>query len=79
VLICLEKNMKIVVRFTAKQEAKALPIILRHSPGTILPDRTYILSEEALQKLRDAGIGFTEISRDSEEPSSEGVGTGERI
>jgi len=68
--------MKVVVRFTVKQEAKALPIILRHSPGMILKNRTYILSKEAVQKLREAKIKFREIGR---EAATEGVGAGERI
>jgi len=55
--------MKIIIRLTARQEAKALPILLRHSPGMVLPDRTYVLSEEAVTKLRDVGIRFQEISR----------------
>jgi hypothetical protein len=68
--------MKVVVRFTVKEEAKALPIILRHSPGMILRNRTYILSEDVVRRLRDAKIKFTEISRES---ATEGVGAGERI
>jgi hypothetical protein len=68
--------MKVVVRFTVKQEAKALPIILRHSPGMILKNRTYVLSESAVQKLRDAKVKFTEISRES---ATEGAGAGERV
>lgn len=56
--------MKIVIRLTSKQEAKALPILLRHSSGTILPNRTYILNEAAVEALREAGVRFTEISRD---------------
>jgi hypothetical protein len=58
--------MKTVIRFTSKQEAKVLPILLRHSPGMVLPNRTYILSERAVKKLRDAGIRFQEISREAE-------------
>ena len=68
--------MKVVIRFNSKQEALALPIILRHSPGMILKDRTYILSQEVVDKLRQAKIKFTEISR---EAATEGVGAGERI
>jgi hypothetical protein len=29
--------MNVVIRLSAKEEARALPILLRHSPGTILP------------------------------------------
>jgi hypothetical protein len=57
--------MSVVIRFTAKEEAKALPIILRHSPGVILANRTYALSEQVVALLRTENIRFTEISRKS--------------
>jgi hypothetical protein len=60
------------------EEAKALPLLLRHSPGTILPNRIYVVSAEAAQKLRAAGVQFTALSRESATPSLEGVGSGER-
>jgi hypothetical protein len=50
--------MKVVIRLSEKQEAKALPIILRQSPGMVLPDRTYILSEDTVSRLRAAGIRY---------------------
>jgi hypothetical protein len=71
--------MKVVIRFTKREELKALPILLRHSPGTILPERTYIVSEEAVRAVREAGIKFTEISREAEAPGLEGALPGERI
>jgi hypothetical protein len=52
---------KVVIRLTAKQEEKALPILLRHSPGTVLPERTYVISEDAVRALRQAGVEFTEV------------------
>jgi hypothetical protein len=73
------KIMKVVVRFTVKQEAKALPIILRHSAGMVLPERTYILPEAVLKSLRADGIKFTEIGRDAEGSYERGVLSGERI
>ena len=66
--------MKVAIRMSAREEVKALPILLRHSPGMILPDRTYILGDAAVQSLRQAGVRFTEISRDSE-----AAFTGERL
>jgi rhodanese-related sulfurtransferase len=71
--------MRIVVRFTQEQELKALPILLRHSPGTVLPDRTYVISEKAARQLRLAGIDFVEVTRESTAPKLEGVGPGERV
>ena len=38
-------RMKIILRFSASQEAN-VPILLRHSPGMVLPGRTYVLSED---------------------------------
>jgi hypothetical protein len=71
--------MKVVIQLTQVDEAKALPILLRHSPGTVLSNRTYIIDEAAVTKLREAGIRFTELSRESNAPSLEGVGSSERI
>jgi hypothetical protein len=71
--------MKTIIRMSEAEEAKALPLLLRHSPATVLPNRIYIVSEEAAKKLREAGVQFTELSRESHMPSLEGVGSGERI
>jgi hypothetical protein len=71
--------MTVVVRFNAREEAKALPILLRHSAGMVLAERTYVLHAEAVQSLRDAGVRFTEVSRESNVPTAEGAIAGERI
>ena len=71
--------MSVVIRLTSREEVKALPILLRHSPGTVLPDRTYVLQPDAVQALRAAGVRFTELSRESDLPSGAGVAAGERI
>jgi hypothetical protein len=71
--------VKVVIQLTERQEKKALPILLRHSPGMILPDRTYVLSAEAVRALREAGVRFTEVTREAGSPGLEGVGSGERI
>jgi hypothetical protein len=71
--------MKVVIQLSAREEARALPILLRHSPGTILPDRVYVVSEEAARALQDAGIHFVEVASDANAPSLEGAGSGERI
>lgn len=71
--------MKVVIHLSRREELKALPILYRHSPGVVLPRRTYILSEEAVNALRQAGVRFTEVSREASAPGLEGVGTGERI
>jgi hypothetical protein len=71
--------MKVVIRLTSREELKALPILLRHSPGMVLPDRTYVISEEAAQALRTAGVKFTELGREADAPGLEGAVPGERI
>jgi hypothetical protein len=71
--------MKTIIQMSDAEEAKALPLLLRHYPGTVLPNRIYVVSEEAAKKLRDAGVQLTELSRESNTPSLEGVGSGERL
>lgn len=71
--------MKTIIQMSEAAEAKALPLILRHSPGTVLPNRICVISEEAAKKLRRAGVQFTALSRESTAPHLEGVGSGERI
>jgi len=71
--------MKIVIRMSQEEELKALPILLRHSVGTVLPDRTYLITEEAARQLRQSRVDFIELSRESSAPKLEGVSPGERI
>ena len=70
--------MKIAVQFTAKEELKALPILLRHSPGMILPGAIYILSTGAVDALRKAGVRFTQLTSEIV-PRIEDAVTGVRI
>jgi hypothetical protein len=53
--------MSVVLQFTTDEEAKALPILLRHSPGTVLTDRTYIVENTVVQGLTDAGVFFCQL------------------
>ena len=69
---------KAIIHLTRVEEAKALPILLRHSPGMILPQGTYVLAEDALRALRNAGIRFSEVSREAAAPRLEEV-AGERV
>ncbi len=50
--------MKVAVQFSKREEAKALDILLRHSPGMILRNRIYVISEEAVRALRRARVKF---------------------
>ena len=70
--------MKVMIHLAKDEEAKALPILLRHSPGMVLSHRTYVLSEDALRALRTAGVRFSELSREAAAPSLEEV-AGERV
>lgn len=70
--------MKATIRLTAEEETKALPILLRHSPGMVLPDATYVVDEVVLLQLRSQGIRFAEISHESITPSPLEV-AGERV
>lgn len=71
--------MKAVIQLTVREEAKALPMLLRHSPGMILPGRRYVISEDAVRALRVAGIRFQELSKEAELSDLEGHTVGERI
>ena len=71
--------MKAVIQFTKTEETRALPVLLRHSPGTILPNRTYVLDEEVIAELRKSRIRFITLSHESCAPGLEGVGSGERV
>jgi hypothetical protein len=70
--------MKVAVRFTEKEELKAIPILFRHSSGMMLPGDVYVISEEAARALREAGVRFAELSRESSAPRLQGA-SGERI
>jgi hypothetical protein len=71
--------MSIVLQFTSEDEAKALAILLRHSPGTVLPNRTYVVDASIAGALRAAGIPFREVAPTLNLPFAEDVPIGERI
>jgi hypothetical protein len=73
------RRIKVVIQFTEQEEARALPILLRRASGTILPNRTYVLDEEAVGELRKSDIRFLTLSQESHAPGLEGVGAGERV
>lgn len=71
--------MKAVIRLTKREETKALPILWRHSQGVVLPDRTYVISEETARALTDSGIQLTELSRETDAPLADGAEISERV
>jgi hypothetical protein len=79
VALTKEDLMRIIIRVAAKDIARAWGLLVRHSPGTALPNRTFIVSEKAALALRHAGIRFKEIGRDEAEPTAREIETGERI
>ena len=70
--------MKLTIRFSKTEELKALPILLRHCSGMVLPDRTYVLDAQAIKALRRAKVRFEELGTESEAPNLAGAMTGER-
>jgi hypothetical protein len=71
--------MRVIIRVAAKDSAKAWGILVRHSPGAALPNRTFIVSEAAAKALRAAGVRFAEVGRDEGDPTAKEVEAGERI
>lgn len=71
--------MNVVIQLSVREERKALPILLRHSQGMILPNRVYVIGAEAARALREAGVRFTQLSRDADVPVFAGTTGGQRI
>jgi hypothetical protein len=72
-------EMKIAIQFSSREECKALPVLLRHSPGMILKNGVYVVSLEAAQALRQAGIKFTEVTSELNAPSLQEAELRERV
>jgi len=71
--------MNVVIRVVNEDRARAWGFLVRHSPGTALPNNTFIVSDIAARGLRDSGIEFVEISRETPFVSAEGVAVSERV
>ena len=71
--------MNVVVQFTESEEAKAIPILFRHSPGTILPNRIYVIDCSAAKALREAGVSYREIQPQLNLSAIQDISVGERI
>lgn len=52
--------MNVAIRISEEEELKALPILLRHSPGMMLRNGTYVVTADAARRLRQKGVQFTE-------------------
>ena len=71
--------MTVVIRVSDGDRARAWGFLVRHSPGTALPNNTFVVSDAAARDMRSAGIDFEEISRDGQPSGAERVAAGERI
>lgn len=60
-------------------DVKAWNVVQRHSPGMALPNRTYVVNDDAIKALREAGVRFTEVSRGTGRPRVQGALAGERV
>jgi hypothetical protein len=47
--------MRVILQIAAKDKAKAWGLLVRHSPGTALPDRTFIVSERGCARVARSG------------------------
>ena len=70
--------MKLVIEFDEANETKALPILVRHSPGMVLPRRIYVIEEAAVRALSAVGIEFKKISSEDNAPTLSEL-AGERV
>lgn len=60
--------MTVVIRLSRRAELRALPILYRHSPGMMLPQRTYVIRAEAARALREAGVPFVLVCQGERAP-----------
>ncbi len=65
--------MKVAIQMSEEEELKALPILLRHSPGMILRNGTYLVAADAARELRHKGVQFTELGREANGLTARGV------
>lgn len=71
--------MKVVIKFSRREELKGLPILLRHSPGMMLRDGSYVVDSEATRALELAGVKFKVVTSEASPPIPERAEFGERI
>jgi hypothetical protein len=72
-------SMRIAVRIPPEQEAQAVAILYRHSPGVALPGHTYLIDPDALDRLIDEGVTVRRIAAAGSPRAAEGALTGERV
>lgn len=57
--------MKTVIQVSEADDTKAWAVLQRHSAGVALPNRTFVVSSEAVEALRQAGVRLVVLSNDS--------------
>jgi hypothetical protein len=55
----------VFIQVLATDDEKAWAILVRHSPGKALPNRVFLVTEDAVKALREAGIRFTELPEEA--------------
>lgn len=65
--------MDVAIQIAEKDRARGWGLLVSHSPGRVLPGPIFIVSEEARDALRRAGIEFTELSKPSKPSVCQGV------
>jgi hypothetical protein len=71
--------MYVVVQIAKKDSARAWGVLVRHSAGTALPDRTFIVSQDAVRALREAGVKLKEVALVADPSAYSAMVSGERI
>lgn len=76
-----EVGVMTIIQVDTKHRSKAWNLLIRHSPGTALPNEIYVISDEAVKALRRAKIKFKIIAKHPPSPPAltNGVVKGERI
>jgi hypothetical protein len=49
-------SMKLVIQVAESDDVRAWALLQRHSPGVALPNRTFVVSEQAVEALRREGV-----------------------
>ena len=71
--------MNAVIQVAEADDARAWSLLQRHSAGVALPNRTFVISKQALDDFRRAGIRSQVVSDDAPTLPEQGVAAGERI
>jgi hypothetical protein len=71
--------MNVVLQVTEADDAKAWDLLQRHSSGVALPKRTFVVSSEAAEALRRAGVLFVVLSSESRALATKGAIAGKTI